>query len=73
MIFVYAFTAIKGGASFWQQSMFATMGVPHYAFIPNYVYNLPFNEWWMFQGGTVLVLNTVQSYVSSFAYSILLY
>merc|ERR1711977_316825 len=33
MVMVYAFTAIKGGASFWQQSMLATMGVPHYSFI----------------------------------------
>lgn len=65
LIFVYAFTALKGGASFWQQSALATLGVPNYSWIPNYVYNLAFNEWWMFQGGLVLVLNTVQSYVPS--------
>lgn len=64
MIMVYALTAIKGGASFWQQSMFATIGVPRYDFIPEYIYELPFNEWWMIQGGTVLVLNTIQSRVS---------
>ncbi|QSZ32204.1 hypothetical protein DSL72_001776 [Monilinia vaccinii-corymbosi] len=44
LVIVYAFTAIKGGASFWTQSMFRTVGIPHYAFIPNYVYELPFNE-----------------------------
>jgi ethanolaminephosphotransferase len=66
LISVYAFTAYKGGASFWQQSMFRTVGVPEYSFIPSYVYNLPFNEWWMVQGGLVLVLNTVQSYVVFF-------
>jgi ethanolaminephosphotransferase len=61
LIFVYAFTAVKGGGSFWQQSALATLGVPHYSFIPESVYQLAFNEWWMFQGGAVLVLNTVQS------------
>jgi ethanolaminephosphotransferase len=60
---VYAFTAIKGGASFWQQSMFRTVGIPEYAFIPKYFYELPFNEWYMIQGGAVLVLNTIQSWV----------
>lgn len=60
LITVYAFTAIKGGASFWSQSMFRTVGIPHYAFIPDYIYELPFNEWYMVQGGVVLVLNTVQ-------------
>ena len=63
LITVYAFTAIKGGASFWQQSMFRTVGIPQYSFIPTYLYELPFNEWYMVQGGTVLVLNTVQSFV----------
>jgi ethanolaminephosphotransferase len=61
LVAVYAFTAIKGGASFWQQAMFPTVGIPKYAFIPEYVYNLPFNEWYMVQGGFVLVLNTIQS------------
>lgn len=57
---VYAFTAVKGGGSFWQQAMLPTVGIPQ-GFIPNYIYNLPFNEWYMVQGGIVLVLNTVQS------------
>ncbi|TAQ88562.1 hypothetical protein B7494_g3083 [Chlorociboria aeruginascens] len=61
LVTVYAFTAIKGGASFWQQSMFRTVGIPEYDFIPDYIYELPFNEWYMVQGGTVLILNTIQS------------
>jgi ethanolaminephosphotransferase len=61
---VYAFTAIKGGGSFWQQSMFRTVGIPELPFIPQYIHDLPFNEWYMVQGGIVLVLNTVQSLVS---------
>jgi ethanolaminephosphotransferase len=61
LVAVYTFTAIKGGASFWQQAMFPTVGIPKYAFIPEYIYNLPFNEWYMVQGGFVLVLNTIQS------------
>ena len=63
LVAVYAFTAIKGGASFWEQAMFPTVGIPKYAFIPEYIYNLPFNEWYMVQGGSVLVLNTIQSCV----------
>ncbi|KAL8864675.1 MAG: hypothetical protein Q9174_007264 [Haloplaca sp. 1 TL-2023] len=58
---VYAFTAIKGGGSFWQQSMFRTLGLSHYAFIPDYVYELPFTEWYMVYGGVVLVFNMLQS------------
>ncbi|KAG0650365.1 putative CDP-alcohol phosphatidyltransferase class-I family [Hyphodiscus hymeniophilus] len=61
LVTVYAFTAIKGGGSFWQQSMFRTVGIPKSALIPNYLYELPFNEWYMIQGGIVLVLNTIQS------------
>jgi len=61
LVFVYAITAFQGGASFWQQSALATLGVPHFSFIPTYFYELASNEWWMFQGGCVLVLNTVQS------------
>jgi len=61
LVLIYAFTAIQGGASFWQQSMFRTFGIPESALIPDYVYELAFNEWYMVQGGFVLVLNTVQS------------
>ena len=59
---VYAITGIKGGGSFWQQSMFQTLGIANHDFIPDYIYNLPFNEWYMVYGGFVLVLNTLQRY-----------
>lgn len=61
LVFVYAFTGLMGGGSFWQQSMFRTVGIPEFSFIPGSIYNMAFNEWYMVQGGTVLVLNTVQS------------
>lgn len=62
---VYAFTAVKGGGSFWQQSMLNTVGISKYEFIPDYVYNMPFNQWYMVYGGIVLVFNTVQRFVAS--------
>lgn len=62
---VYAITAIKGGGSFWQQSALATFanvfGLSKPAFIPDYVYDLAFNEWWMVCGGVVLASNTYSS------------
>lgn len=58
---VYAITAIKGGGSFWQQSMLAAFGVPKSSLIPQSLYDMPFNEWYMVYGGLVLIFNTVQS------------
>lgn len=60
---VYAFTAVKGGGSFWQQSMLQTIGVAKSDLIPEYIYKLPFNEWYMVYGGVVLVFNTLQRWV----------
>lgn len=57
---VFAITAVTGRGSLWQQSMFQTLGVPQYSIIPDRVYNLPFNEWWIVYGGIVLVFNTVE-------------
>ena len=57
---VYAFTAVKGGGSFWQQSMLETFGVAKHGIIPDYIYELPFNQWYMVYGGAVLVFNTFQ-------------
>lgn len=51
-----------GGGSFWQRSMFQTMGIAKHGIIPDYVYELPFNEWYMVYGGIVLVFNTLQRY-----------
>jgi len=56
---VYAFTAFIGRGSFWNQAMLPTIGIPNYEFIPDFLYNLPFNEWWMVYGGAVLVFNTI--------------
>ncbi|KAK3174040.1 hypothetical protein OEA41_001284 [Lepraria neglecta] len=58
---VYAITAVKGGGSFWQQPMLETVGIARHGIIPNYVYELPWNQWYMVYGGLVLVANTVQS------------
>lgn len=50
-----------GGAHFWQQSMLRFMGVPTTWGIPDVIYNFSFTEWYMIQGGIVLVFNTVES------------
>jgi len=57
---VYAVTA-KVGVSFWSQSVFATLGVEKHGFIPDVVYDLAWNEWYMVYGGIVLVFNTISS------------
>ena len=57
---VYAITAVKGGGSFWQQSMLQTIGVSKHEMIPDYFYDMPWNQWYMVYGGLVLVANTVQ-------------
>ncbi|KAL8719250.1 MAG: hypothetical protein Q9225_003735 [Loekoesia sp. 1 TL-2023] len=58
---VYAITGIKGGGSYWQQSMLQTFGIAKHDFIPDYIYDLPFTQWYMVYGGLVLVSNTIQS------------
>ncbi|KAI2639288.1 Choline/ethanolaminephosphotransferase [Xylaria nigripes] len=58
LVFVYALTGFMGGASFWQQPMLATFGVPDSLGIPDYLYELSFTEWYMVQGAIVLVYNT---------------
>ncbi len=50
-----------GGGSFWQQSMFATLGVPKSLGFSDSLYNLSFTEWYMVQGLIMLVFNTVES------------
>ena len=61
---VYAITAVKGGGSFWQQSMLQTVGVSKHDMIPEYFYEMPWNQWYMVYGGLVLVANTVQRYAT---------
>ncbi|KAL9626916.1 MAG: hypothetical protein Q9164_007760 [Protoblastenia rupestris] len=58
---VYAITAVKGGGSFWQQSLLQTLGVSKHSVIPDMVYDMPWSEWYMVYGGLVLVFNTLSS------------
>ncbi|OBT82826.1 ethanolaminephosphotransferase [Pseudogymnoascus sp. 03VT05] len=58
---VYAFTGYVGGGSFWQQSTFAALHVPKYALIPDLIYNMHWDEWYMIQGGLVLTFNTISA------------
>ncbi|KAF3035479.1 hypothetical protein E8E12_007300 [Didymella heteroderae] len=58
---VYASTAFLGGGSFWQRSMFESVGLENHDFIPDIIYNLAWNEWYMVYGGVVLVFNVVSS------------
>ena len=58
LVFVYALTGYMGGASFWQQSMFSTLSIPHIPSIPSWIYDLSFTQWYMAQGTIVLVFNT---------------
>ena len=55
---------MKGGGSFWQQSMLQTVGVSKHDMIPDYFYEMPWNQWYMVYGGLVLVANTVQRYAT---------
>ena len=56
---IYAATAVLGGGSFWQQSLLASIGVQNYDFIPDTVYNMAWNDWYMVYGGIVPVFNTI--------------
>lgn len=58
---VYAFTAIQGGGTFWQQPMLATLHVPGTDLLPAAIRDLAWDEWYMVYGGLVLVFNTVSS------------
>lgn len=61
LVTVYTLTGLLGGAHIWQQSMLHAIGVPETLGIPSVIYNLTFTEWYLVQGGIVLVLNTVES------------
>ncbi len=62
---VYALTGYLGGASFWQQNLLPTFGIPQVLpgglTIPSFLYNLSFTKLYMVQGTVVLVYNTVES------------
>jgi len=61
LVVVYFITYLKGGASYWQQPMLPTLGVPKVDLIPNSIYQLAWNEWYMVYGAQVLIFNTVSS------------
>ncbi|KAF2704005.1 Choline/ethanolaminephosphotransferase [Pleomassaria siparia CBS 279.74] len=58
---VYGATAFLGGGSFWQQPLLQTIGISNSGFIPDAIYNLAWNEWYMVYGTVVLAFNTVSS------------
>ena len=58
----YAITAYVGRGSFWAQSAMETVGIPKYPWIPNVVYEMPFNEGWMYFGSAMLAFNLFQWY-----------
>lgn len=57
---VYALTAVLGGGSFWERALLPAIGVNRHGFIPDVVYDLAWNEWYMVYGALVLVFNTWQ-------------
>jgi ethanolaminephosphotransferase len=61
LVVVYFITFLKGGASYWQQPMLPTLGLTKSDLIPNSLYQMAWNEWYMAYGGLVLVYNTFSS------------
>lgn len=57
---VYIITAFTG-ASVWHQSVLATLGIPHYSWIPSAIYNVPFIIVHIVHGGVVLFYNLSSS------------
>jgi ethanolaminephosphotransferase len=55
---VYAVTAFVGGGSFWQRSVFESVGISNSGLIPDFLYNLAWDEWYIIYGGIMLVFNT---------------
>ncbi|RDA91933.1 hypothetical protein CP533_1294 [Ophiocordyceps camponoti-saundersi (nom. inval.)] len=58
---VFALTGYYGGGHIWQASALQTLGVPARIGIPAFIYDLSFTDWFMVQGGCVLVSNTIES------------
>lgn len=51
--------------------MLETLGVAKHGTIPDSIYEMPWNQWYMVYGGIVLVANTVQRQVVQVASAIL--
>ena len=58
---VFFITYLKGGGSFWQQSMLHSIGIEKHGMIPDIVYDRGWNEWFMVYGGLVMVFNALES------------
>lgn len=58
---VYGFTGYKGSAKFWHQSIMQTVGIPKMSIIPDFLYNMAFDESYMVMGGLILAYNTISS------------
>ncbi|EXJ71381.1 ethanolaminephosphotransferase [Cladophialophora psammophila CBS 110553] len=61
LVVVYFITFLKGGASYWQQPMLPSLGLPKSDLVPASLYQMAWNEWYMVYGGLVLVFNTISS------------
>ena len=63
LVLVYSLTGYLGGASFWQQPMLTTLGVPSKVInlFPTVMQDLNFTGWYMVQGAIVMVYNTAES------------
>lgn len=59
---VYGFTAYTG-ASYWQQPALYALGVPNFKFVPQILYNMDFGDFYMWQGGIILIGNVVERFV----------
>lgn len=44
IVVVFILTGYLGGASFWQQPMLPTLGVPVFEFLPSFLYKLSFTQ-----------------------------
>ncbi|KAJ9658179.1 Phosphotransferase [Neophaeococcomyces mojaviensis] len=61
LVVVYFITYLKGGASYWQQPMLPTLGLPKTDLMPQGLYQQSWGEWYILYGGLVLLFNTVTS------------
>lgn len=61
LIIVYFITYLKGGASYWEQPMLPSLGVPKLEFVPEGLYQQSWGEWYIAYGGLVLLFNTYSS------------
>jgi len=57
---VYAFTAVKGGGSYWQRPMLEVLGLPQPEWLPREVREMSFAISYLVYGGVILAFNIVQ-------------